>query len=150
MAEAEAEAVDFGEGEALVADFGDVEEASFEVIPAGMYNCQIVECEFTYSEAKGTPMWSLQLEVSDGEYAGRKLFTHWVMAGKGMPFTKKDLAQVAPELLEAPFNPQDPEVVASILGRDVRAKVKVGTYQGDKNNNVRGLFAADGEGSGFG
>lgn len=140
----EESAVDFSQGESLVVDMSDVSEVSFEAIPAGMYDCQIVECEFGYSQSKGTPMWTMQIEVSDGEYAGRKLFTHMVMAGKGLGFTKKDLAQIAPELLEAPFDAQDPNVIATMLGKDVRAKVQVRQYEGSPTNNVRGLFAAGG------
>lgn len=150
MSEAEEETgVDFSEGDALVVDMSEVEAVSFEAIPAGMYNCQIIENEFGFSKSSGNPMWSLQLEVADGEYAGRRLFSHLVWAGKGLGFTKKDLAQIAPELLEAPFDTKDPEIVASLLGRDVRVKVAVRIYEGEKTNNVRGLFAAA-DGDGFG
>ena len=143
------EAVSFEEGASLVVDMSGVDEAQeFEAIPAGMYPCQIIENEFGYSQSKGTPMWTLVLEVSEGEYAGRRLWNHMVMAGKGMPFTKKDLAQIAPELLENPFSADDAEVVASMLGKDVIAKVKIQFREGEKQNNVRGLFAAD-EGDGF-
>ncbi len=138
---AKEEAVDFSEGESLVVDMSGVDEAQeFEAIPAAMYTCQIIENEFGYSNEKGTPMWTLVLEVNEGEYAGRRLWNHWVMAGKGLPFTKKDIAQIAPELLE-PFDASDPEIVASILGRDCRAKVTLGRYQGSPSNNVRGLYA---------
>ena len=101
----------------------------------------IAENEFGYSNSKGTPMWSLVLEVRDGEYAGRKLYYHLVMAGKGLPFTKRTLSRIAPELLETAFDPEDADVIASILGRDVRAKVRLGTYDGEKTNNVRELYA---------
>ena len=146
---AEEEAVDFEQGDSLVVDMSGVEEASFEAIPAGRYPCQIVECEFGYSKAKGTPMWTMQIEISDGEHAGRKLFVHWVWGGKGLGFTKKDLAQVAPELIESPFDVQDVDIISSMLGKDVIAKVTLGLYEGEKNNSVRGLFAA-GDGGGFG
>jgi hypothetical protein len=115
-------------------------------MPKGLYACQIAECEFTHSQASGNPMWTLQLELTDGEFAGRKLYSHLVFAGKGLPITKRVLSRIAPELLEGPFNPEDDEVIQSMLGRDVKAKVDVRKYEGELRNNVRDIFPGDGGG----
>lgn len=85
-------------------------------------------------------MWTLTLEVADGEYAGRKLFTHFVFAGKGLPITKRNISRIAPELLEGPFDPTDPEVQSQMEGKALRAKVTVRKYEGEDRNNVNGLF----------
>lgn len=137
-------AVDFSDGDSLVVDFNDVEDSSFEALPTALYPCTIADCEFTYSQNSGNPMWTLQLEVRDGEYAGRKLFSHLVFKGAGLPITKRQLGRVAPELLEAPFDPQDPDAIAMLLGKDVKAKVTVRDYENRKVNNVRDMFADDG------
>lgn len=148
MAKEKKSAVDLSEGDSLMVDLNDVEDVSFEALPRAMYDCQIADCEFGYSQSKGTPMWTLQLEVVEGEYAGRKLFSHMVMAGDGLPITKRQLSRVAPELLEGPFDPQDPDVVASMLGKDVRVRVTTRQYEGRTVNNVRDLFPASGDGFG--
>lgn len=136
--------VDFSQGDSLMVDFSSTEDlGERELLPAAFYPCVISACEFKYSNSKGTPMWSLTLEVSDGEYAGRKLYSHLVMDGAGLPFTKRTLARIAPELLESAFNPEDEEVISSMLGKDVKAKVTVGNYEGEKTNNVRDLFAGE-------
>jgi hypothetical protein len=140
------EAVDFSDGDSLVVDFNTVEDTSFEALPKGMYPCQIAECEFTYSQSSGNPMWTLQLEVSEGEFAGRKLFNHLVFAGKGLGITKQNLARIKPDLLESPFDPTDEEVIASMLGLAVKARVTVRKYEGEDRNNVQGLFPGDGDG----
>ncbi len=141
--------VDFSQGDSLMVDFGSTEDlGEREVLPRAFYPCVIAECEFTYSNSKGTPMWTLTLEVRDGEYAGRKLYSHLVMAGKGLPFTKRTLARIAPELLEGAFNPEDADIISTMLGKDVRAKVTVGNYEGEKTNSVRDLYADEG-GDGF-
>jgi len=138
-------AVDFSPGDSLMVDFGSTEDlGEREVLPRAFYPCVIAECEFTYSQSKGTPMWTLSLEVRDGEYAGRKLYSHLVMAGKGLPFTKRTLARIAPELLENAFNPEDEDIISTMLGKDVRAKVTVGTYDGEKTNSVRDLYSDEG------
>ena len=140
------EAVDFSEGDNLVVDFNAVEDTAFEALPKAMYPCTIAECEFGYSQSKGTPMWTLQLEVSEGEYAGRKLFNHLVFAGAGLGITKQNLTRIRPDLMESPMDPKDEETIASMLGLAVKAKVTVRKYEGEDRNNVQGLFPGEGDG----
>ncbi len=142
-AEVESAGVDFSAGDSLMVDFNAVEDVSFEVLPRAMYPCVVANCEFNYSQNAGNPMWSLELEVEDGEFAGRKLFTHLVFVGKGLPFTKRQLARIAPELLEGPFNPEDEQVIATMLGRRLRAKVNIRKFEGENRNNVGDLFPAE-------
>lgn len=136
-------AVDFSEGESAVIDWNDVEDSSFEALPKGIYPCVIADCEFTYSQSSGNPMWTLQLEVSEGEYAGRRLFTHLVFSSKALPITKQNLARIKPELLEGPMDPADEEVIASMLGTPVKAKVTIRKYEGEDRNNVAGLYKGE-------
>lgn len=142
-------AVDFSEGDSLMVDFNNVDDVSFEALPVGIYPVTIADCEFTYSQSSGNPMWTLKLEVSEGEYAGRILFSHMVFAGKGLPMTKKSLSRIAPTLLESAFNPEDPDIIANMLGLDLKAKVTVRKYEGRDTNNVRDLFPNEGGGDSF-
>ena len=144
----EDQAVDFSEGDDLTVDFGQVEDTAFEVLPKGMYPCTIAECDFTYSQSAGNPMWTLQLEVSEGEFAGRKLFNHLVFKGAGLGITKQNLGRIRPDLLETPFDPSDEEVIATMLGLAVKARVQVRKWEGQDRNNVQGLFPGDGDGFG--
>lgn len=137
----EDQGVDFGDGDSFVVDMDNVEDVSFEALPRGTYDVVIDECEFTYSQSKGNPMWSLTLEVTDGEYAGRKLFSHLVFSGPGLAFTKRQLGRIAPELKR--FDPKDPDTIASILGKNIRAKVTIRKYEGEDRNNVRDLYAGE-------
>ncbi len=139
-------AVDFSEGDSLSVNLAEVEDTAFEALPKGTYPCTIAECEFTFSQAKGNPMWTLQLEVSEGEFAGRKLYNHLVWAGAGLGITKQNIGRIAPELLEGPFDCDDEEVIASMLGRQVTAKVTQRMYEGSMRNNVTGLFPGGGDG----
>ena len=141
MAKAKAApAVDFSEGDSLMVDLNEVADVSFEALPRAMYPVIVAECEFSHSQSKGTAMWTLTLEVSDGEFAGRKLFSHMVWEGPGLPITKRQITRIRPDLLEGPFDPQDEDVIASMLGLDLRAKVTVRKYQGEDRNNVQDLF----------
>ena len=148
MAKEKKAAVDFTEGDNLMVDFNDVEDVSFEALPKAVYPCIIADCEFTHSQSSGNPMWTLQLEVSDGEYAGRKLYSHLVFAGAGLPITKRQLGRIAPDIIAQAFDPSDEDIVAQMLGLEVKAKVTVRKYQGEDRNNVADLFPGGG-GDGF-
>lgn len=138
------EGIDLSQGDALVVDFNAVEDApEFEALPRGMYDVVVAECEFGHSQNSGNPMWTIQLEVEDGEYAGRRLFYHLVFGGKGMAFTKRSLARVRPDLVESPFSPEDDEIVASMLGLRARAKVTTRQYDGRTTNNVTDIFPSE-------
>lgn len=142
----EDEAVEFAEGDSCIVDFDAVEDTSFEVMPRGSYPVVCVECEFDYSQAKGTPMWTLKWEIEDGEYEGRSLFSHMVMAGKGAPITKKQLGRIRPDLLEESFDAQDEEIIESMIGVRATAKVTTKKFEGEMRNNLKDLFPpADGD-----
>ncbi len=143
MAETEDTGVDFSEGDSLMVDLNDVEDSSFEVMPKAMYPCIIDELEFSISQSGGNPMWTYKLEIEDGEFAGRTLFCHHVFRGKGLPITKRQLERIAPELLENPFDPQDQEVMDSLVGRRIKVKVGHQRYEGETRNNVKDFYPAD-------
>ena len=136
----EDEAVGFEEnGEELVVDLSSVEDAGFELIPKGAYPCEITNCEFTHSQSKGTPMWAMEVTLTgDGEFSGRKLFTYMVWAGKGLPMTKRTVAQALPELLENPFKPDDEDLLEALLGRPLTVRVGVQMYrpEGEKLSDM--------------
>lgn len=146
---AAADAVDFSEGDSIMVDLNAVEDVSFEALPKGIYPCVIAECDFSYSQASGNPMWTLVMEVTDGDYAGRKLFSHLVFAGAGLPITKRQLSRIAPELFDSAFDPEDDDVIQGMLGKNVMAKTQPRKYEGVMRDNVRDLFGPS-EDSSFG
>lgn len=137
------DALDMTEGAGIMIDFTNVEDVSFEVLPKGVYSAIIVGCEFKHS-SKGNPMWAMQMDVRDGDYEGRKLFFHVTFSEAALPFAKKTLANIAPDLLETQFSPDDPEVVARFQNMEVNAKVSVGTYNNEPSNSVEELTLAEG------
>ena len=144
-----ADAVDFSEGDSIMVDLNAVEDVSFEALPKGIYPCVIAECDFSYSQASGNPMWTLVMEVTDGDYAGRKLYSHLVFAGAGLPITKRQLSRIAPELFDSAFDPEDDDVIQGMLGKNVMAKTQPRKYEGVMRDNVRDLFGPS-EDSSFG
>jgi len=126
----------FEGGDASVAiDLSQVEEASFEAVPVGTYEAVIEGCEFKHSQNSGAPMWSLKTQITEGDYAGRVVFDNISFSEKALPYTKKTLATIAPELLAGPFNPE--EAAAEMQGKQVKYQTKMEEYQGEKQTRIK-------------
>jgi len=133
--------VKFEEGQTI--DMSAVEAASYEVLPKGTYNVIVSEAEGKMSSSDN-PMISLQLEVEDGDFAGRKLFTHVVFSPKALAGAKASMITLGlEELAQSPgLNPLDPDVAHQFLGLRARALVAIDKYDGADTNKVKRLLKA--------
>lgn len=141
----EFQGIDFGEGDStgdVMVDLSNVSESGdFEAIPRGTYPAIIEDCVFEYSKSSNNPMWSLRLEVEDGEYKGRYLFHHLVFSERGLPRVRRALARLGfNELVEKPFNPEKVAEEGLLVGTRCRARVDVRPYEGVLRNNVKDLL----------
>lgn len=126
----------------------DVDEASFDPIPAGIYRVTVADASMTEtgenSKVPGSPMMTLELRVAGGEYEDKPVWHNMVFSEKTLPFVKRDLRALGftdDELGE--FDPH--EACPDIEGRECDAVVGVRKYQGEDTNNVRRLRALDAE-----
>jgi hypothetical protein len=135
----------FEEGDdSLVIDMDNVEEQSFELLPKGVYDCVIEDCEYKLSNSSGKPMWSLTLVVTSGEFEGRKLFANMSFSEKALPMTKATIMKIAPDVLQAPFMPKKIADEGTLVGKNVRAKTKIEKYEGEERTRVANLMAPTG------
>lgn len=133
-------------------DFGGVADAKFDPVPAGFYECQIEEAEFTHAESTGNPMLKFKWTViSPDGYKGRKLFSNHVLGGSdaGMAFTKEMLKAVDASLLQGKQNFELLGNNGHFVGKRAKLKVKVKLYEGRKVNNVGTIFPAANAGAAF-
>lgn len=130
-----------GNGSVAV-DLSGVEEATFEALPVGEYDGVIAAAEYKLSQSSGAPMWSLQIQVIGGDYDNRRVFDNIAFSEKALPFTKKTLSVIAPELISGPFDPE--EAVTELQGKEVRFKTKLETYQGEKQTRIKQYLAPGG------
>lgn len=69
-------------------DFTAVEDAQdFTPIPDGEYRCRVAEVEETATQM-GDDMWNVELEVVEGEYAGRRIFDRLVFSDSALKRVK--------------------------------------------------------------
>ncbi len=121
-----------------------VEEAKFELLPNGIYPVTITDSEFKYAASSGAPMWAVQGEVTEGEFAGRKLFTNIVFSEKALPFAKKTLAVLKPSLCEGDFNMGTD--APQLIGEKCRFQVTAKKHEGVVRNQVSEVLAEGGDG----
>ena len=117
-------------------DMSSVEEAKREVIPAGTYPVVIASLDYARSQSSNQPMWSIQLEIEEGTFAGRKIYTNLSFSPKALGMSKAVLRVIAPELAEGSFNPKQIADNGDLLGRRAKVKTKLEAYQGEKQTRV--------------
>lgn len=128
-------------GSANMVDLRDVDEnASFPVIPRGTYPALIDDLTFGPS-SKGNPMWTVVLEISEGEQQGRKLFYHLPFMKDMMPRVKKFLVRIgAGDLANSPFNPEEVANQGILVGKACQVRVDIRKYEGQDRNNVKDVL----------
>jgi hypothetical protein len=142
--------------ESMTFNLTDVEEPSFEALPRGTYPAIVEEFEFTTAQSSGNPMIKVVYQITEGEFAERKLFDYLVLAGEGakyaIPRLKQMIIRICPEVDISNFNPAKFAEDGVILNRECQIKVNIttqksGEYKGEKRNNIREVLAADSGGS---
>lgn len=134
----------------LVIDFTDQPSygGGYEPVPRNWYNCMVSDWEL--SEVKkeggkfpsGTPGTRWELNIADGDYAGRKLWiNHWHHP-KSVPFLKAFLqatGKFTDEELNGRLHPDEFRERALDSKIQVRAVIKQGTGGYDDTNEVKSV-----------
>ncbi len=128
--------VDAEDDDDLQVDLGSTEEMSFEALPQGDYNGVIYALDYSRSQSSNKPMWTVQIEVTEGDFIGRRLYTHLSFSEKAMPGTKTNIKTFAPDLAESSFAPKAVAESGDLLGKNVRVRVRIQKYQGENRNRV--------------
>lgn len=68
-------------------DSGASDVQDFTPPPPGKYLVQIVDIEAKFTNG-GDEMWNIELEITQGEHAGKKLFDNMIFSVKAMPRAK--------------------------------------------------------------
>ena len=115
--------------------------APFEVIPAGKYNAVIVESEMKATRAGTGRYLKLVFEITDGEFAGRKLF-----ASINLENPNQDAVRIGRAELSAvchAVNVLDLQDTVQLHNLPMVITVRVKKNQdGEPTNEVRGYEAA--------
>ncbi len=118
----------------VMVDLSNVEAATFEVVPKGVYEAVIEECTFQHSQNSGQPMWAMRHNITDGPSEGRKIFDNVSFSPKAMPFSKKTLAVIAPELLSGPFDPE--QEAPKMEGKKVKFRTTLKKWEGRDQTRI--------------
>src|SRR5262245_44582908 len=108
----------------------------FGPVPRGQYSCRIVNGELFNAKTTGTPGYKVSLEITDGQYAGRRLFHSFWLTQPALPGVKRDLPKLGMTELKELEGPPP-------VGILVNCKVSLRTNdQGQQFNQVDGFAAA--------
>lgn len=106
----------------------------FEALPAGEYLAHIVESDVKESKS-GEAMLIMSWMVTDGDYAGQRVFDSMMLTGKGSDFGKRKLVTIA-DVLDYP-NPNNVEETEDLHGVPCLIEVGFGTGDYKEKNQIK-------------
>lgn len=125
-------------------NWNDVEERTFELIPEGQYVAKIESVEVKETDKKDE-MWKVKLNIEEGDYKGKKLFTNLVFNDGGYGNIKK--------LYSAVFGTKLPKncETSDIIDEVVKVDVVHNEYNNKTYANIpyAGFYAVDEDGDPF-
>lgn len=111
------------------------ESGGFSLIDTGTYEAEIVDCKLDITKEPARLTFVYQI-TGDPNYAGRKLFGNYQMAGRGIGFLKKDLTTLGLNFAEV----GSPEDIASLVWDAMPLQVVIYVaqkeWQGKMYNNT--------------
>jgi len=123
--------------ESSMVDLTQAGEFKFEALPRGDYNVIVDSCDYSLSQSSQQPMWTVVLEVEDGEYVGRKVYTHLSFSPKALPGTNSALKVLKPDLFAKKFDAKKVAEDGEMLGQRARVRLGVEKYQDQDQNRVK-------------
>jgi len=112
-------------------------QSTFETLPGGVYNAKISKAEITKAKS-GNNMIKLTLDITEGEYAGRKLFDNLVLIDTCM-WKVKNYCEVIGITSGSAIDTQDfigVELVATVVQEEGK-----GDYAGQLRNAIKTVAA---------
>jgi hypothetical protein len=89
--------------------------AEFAPLPKGEYTFRVLAGELFTSRRNNTPGYKLTLEVTEGEFEGRRAWCDFWLTPQALPMAKRDLAKIGIKDLEQLEKPLPPGIL--IRGR---------------------------------
>lgn len=120
----------------VVVDLGEVDDR-ITTVPPGVYNCVVSDVQYSRSQRSDNPMWTIIFEISDGDYAGRRLYYHNVFSEGGMPRVKRTLKVLDKELAQQRFSAKQVAESGVLLGKECRIKTRRRVYEGQPRAEVQ-------------
>jgi len=134
-------------GEVLNLDLVDAATpGKYPPIPEGEYTLKVMDTSPEPSK-NGKPMYTLVMDVIDGEYRGKKLWHRRPVQASTAPFVKADLQALQVKVPAGSVSAEDLArfVAREARGRLVRASVGFGTGDYADRNEVKALLPVEAE-----
>jgi hypothetical protein len=87
--------------------------SDFDPVPPGTYKLRLLKLEPFTSRQKGTPGVRWHLEVTGGQFAGRRVFHEPWLTAAALPMSKRDLGKIGITSLDQVDNPVPQGILVS-------------------------------------
>lgn len=122
----------------LMDQAGEEVSSSFEPLPAGEYDFEVVASEAKVS-SNGNKMWKNQYKVLGGDHNNRRVFDNLTLvtsSQQSLGFFFSKMAVLGLTRAYFATQPTDEQVAAAAVGRRFRARVKQEIYNGETQNKI--------------
>lgn len=120
-------------------DFSDIE--SYSVLPAGTYTAAIVSSENKTTKNGNGSYLELQLEIIDGQYAGRKVWDRLNLRNPNQ--TAVEIAMRTLASICKAIGIKTPRDSSELHNKPMKIKVSVREYNGNESNEVKKYMPAE-------
>ena len=120
-------------------DFSDIE--SYSILPAGTYTAAIVSSENKTTKNGNGSYLELQLEIIDGQYAGRKVWDRLNLRNPNQ--TAVEIAMRTLASICKAIGIKTPRDSSELHNKPMNIKVSVREYNGNESNEVKKYMPAE-------
>ena len=120
-------------------DFSDIE--SYSILPAGTYTAPIVASENKPTKNGNGSYLELQLEIIDGQYAGRKVWDRLNLRNPNQ--TAVEIAMRTLASICKAIGIKTPRDSSELHNKPLSVKVSVREYNGNESNEVKKYMPAE-------
>jgi len=120
-------------------DFSDIE--SYSILPAGTYTAAIVSSENKTTKNGNGSYLELQLEIIDGQYAGRKVWDRLNLRNPNQ--TAVEIAMRTLASICKAIGIKTPRDSSELHNKPMKIKVSVREYNGNESNEVKKYMPAE-------
>ena len=110
-----------------------VSDGDFDLMPEGDYPIKITESSIGQSKSSSNDTWKLVMEVTAGEYQGRKLWFYVSMSEKAKGIRRGTMTALG-------FDPEmENDLTDDVINKTAKAEVFHETYEGKTREKVKRL-----------
>lgn len=121
-------------------DFSQVEDAQ-EPVPAGWFECALEKFQEGDAQSSGEPIVTLTFTITEGEYAGRRLYRTHSLQSNALWALKRTCLALGASNEDLQGSVEIDDLLGGLIGAQCQIKTKIVRVDGEPKTNIATLRA---------